>query len=262
MNSRSLFVPDGDGFIPSVDTRGPWDDNAQHGGAPGALVAYLAERDESPEYRLTRITMELLRPVPIERLSAKVEAADGGRTVHRRLITLHAGDKPVVRALAISVRVSNTELPCAGSADCSMPARGSGSPFRIKGMPENKAFFGSSAMETEVVDGSVTEPGPASVWFRLKLPVVDGADNSPAMRAMAAADFPNGISWELPFGDYTFVNYDLTVYLHRPPRGEWVGVDAHSQIPADGLGLSQGGLFDEQGSVGTAQQGLVVRKNG
>lgn len=262
MSDEALYTRDGDAFVSSLNTRGPWDKRAQHGGAPAALMAYLAEAEEQePGFRLTRITMELLRPVPVERLSATVESS-GGRSVHRRTITLAAGGKAVARALAISVRAGESPLPETAPDPRRMPARGQGESLHITGMDSGGPSFGYTAMETEVVAGSVTQPGPASVWFRLRVPVVAGEENSPAMRAMAAADFGNGVSWMLPFGRYTFLNYDLTVYLHSPPAGEWVGVDARTLAPRDGLGLSETTLFDDRGTIGVAQQGLIIREAG
>lgn len=260
MSDEALYTLDGDEFVASGHTRGPWDENAQHGGAPAALVAYLAERDEPElDFRLTRVTMELLRPVPVGRLSASVEDAGGGRSVHRRAITLQAGGKNVVRALAVSVRASKTPLPASGGDDRRMRPRGQGQSLAIAGMPMQGDSFGCTAMETELVGGSVSSPGPAAVWFRLRLPVVAGQENSPAVCALAASDFGNGISWVLPFDRYTFLNYDLNVYLHRPPETGWIGVDALTTAPRDGLGLSEATLFDDQGAVGVAQQGLIIR---
>ena len=52
------------------------------------------------------------------------------------------------------------------------------------------------------------------------------------MRAVATADFGNGVSAELPFDDYLFINADLTIHLWRAPRGEWIGLDAQTLLQA------------------------------
>ena len=100
--------------------------------------------------------------------------------------------------------------------------------------------------------------GPGTVWFRLAQPVVEGEEPSPAMRAAAAADFGNGISQVLGFDDWLFINTDLTVQLHRPPRGEWVAVDARTIVQPGGVGLALSTLYDVDGPVGTGQQTLYV----
>jgi len=38
-----LYTADGDRFVPSEHTRGPWDPRHQHGGAPAALLARAVE---------------------------------------------------------------------------------------------------------------------------------------------------------------------------------------------------------------------------
>ena len=62
----ALFIADGDRFVPTVHTRGPWDPQAQHGGPPAALIARAVEAvpADAPMH-VARLTVELLRPVPL-----------------------------------------------------------------------------------------------------------------------------------------------------------------------------------------------------
>jgi acyl-CoA thioesterase len=48
------------------------------------------------------------------------------------------------------------------------------------------------------------------------------------------------------------------VYLARPPRGEWVCVDAATQVAADGIGLATSTLYDTSGRIGVGAQSLLV----
>ena len=57
-------------------------------------------------------------------------------------------------------------------------------------------------------------------------------------RAVAAADFGNGVSRVLDFDRHLFVNTDLTVHLHREPAGEWILIDARTVVDPSGLGLA------------------------
>ncbi|MDJ0959774.1 MAG: thioesterase family protein, partial [Acidimicrobiia bacterium] len=66
MADDALFVPDGDRFVPSELTRGGWSDHAQHGGPPVGLVAHVIEqRHAAPDMMITRLTTDLIRPVPL-----------------------------------------------------------------------------------------------------------------------------------------------------------------------------------------------------
>ena len=100
--------------------------------------------------------------------------------------------------------------------------------------------------------------GPARAWFRLALPLVDDEPASPLARAVAAADFGNGISRIVDFERYLFVNTDLTVHLHREPAGEWVLLDARTRLEPHGAGLAHSLLSDERGRLGLAAQSLFV----
>ncbi|MDQ3936921.1 MAG: thioesterase family protein, partial [Actinomycetota bacterium] len=101
-------------------------------------------------------------------------------------------------------------------------------------------------------------PGPAAAWLRLRVPLVEGEEPSPAQRAAAAADFGNGVSAVLDWTEHVFINADLTVHLVREPRGEWVGLDARTVVEADGIGLSESVLHDADGPMGSAAQSLLV----
>ena len=58
---------------------------------------------------------------------------------------------------------------------------------------------------------------------------------------------------------FLFINADLTIHLHRPPRGEWIGLDARTLLHGGGTGLAESVLHDVRGPVGRAFQTLVVQ---
>lgn len=248
-------------LVASAHTRGPWDAAAQHGGAPAALVVQLVtQAEDAPDFRFARLVMELLRPVPVGALTAAVEPAPSGRNVHRHAVVLRAAGKEVVRAQVSFARARHGPLAPEDSIDePGMPPRGRDRPLVIPGMASDGPSFLTTAMDTDMADAGAGRAGPAAVWFRLRVPVLSGMPTSAAARAVAAADFGNGISWVLPFADYTFLNYDLTVQLHRLPRGPWIGVRAQTRLGPDGAGLCTSRLYDEEGPLGFAQQGLLIQ---
>lgn len=255
----SVFFRQGDSVVPSAMARGPWSPEALHGGAPAALLAGHAERMvNDPEMFLSRLTLELVRPVPMAPLH--IEAAMGkGRSVRRVELALKAEDTVVARAVVLFLRVEPLDIePRLGGHPLPGPDR-CHEPFVVPGM-EQLTSFHYTAMDIRVAHGRTVAPGPAAGWFRLRYPILDGDEVSPAMRAVAASDFGNGLSWILPVDDYTFLNTDLTVYLHRHPRSEWVALDSKTVIEPNGIGLVRSELYDEQGRIGTAQQNLLVRR--
>ncbi len=112
------------------------------------------------------------------------------------------------------------------------------------------------------MSGAFDTPGPATVWVRLRVPVVGGHEPSPLQRVAAAADFGNGVSAVLDFARYSFINPDLTVSLSRPAVGVWVCLDAATHTGIPGVALAASTLFDTEGPIGQSVQSLLVEPRG
>ena len=72
------------------------------------------------------------------------------------------------------------------------------------------------------------------------------------------SDSANGVSASLDWQTDTFANVDLVVSLHRPPRGEWLGMDARTIHGGTGAAQAVAVLFDADGVIGRATQSLFV----
>ena len=256
----ALFVPAGDGlWTPDEATRGPWNPEHQHGGAPAALLGGLIERAEpGSELRLARVTIELVRPVPLVPLRAQVEIVRPGKRVQLVEARLLAGDQLVVRALALRLR--RDEESAAPPSEDGPPAPGEpgdGEELRLPFVHPGQPMFGHDGVEVRYVHGD-WGTGPAFVWIGLRMAVIEGEEPSAAQRALAAADFGNGVSAVLDWGEWAFINPDLTVYLERDPVGRWIGLDAQTRIGPDGTALAESVLHDERGRFGRALQALLV----
>lgn len=240
-------------------SRGPWHPSAQHGGAPASLLAGMAARalEAEPDWAMTRLTVEFLRPVPVAPLTVQLDAQPGG-AVRRVLLALRHENEVVARATAVFVRQRALDLAASPSAPRLRPPAQCTDPIRIPGMAMQTSFH-YTAMESRVAAGDAGAPGPAAAWFRFAVPLASGWETPACARAAAAADFGNGISWTVPLERFVFANADLTVYLHRQPRGEWVGVDAETIVGDNGIGLSHSTLHDEEGPIGFAHQTLVIK---
>jgi len=113
-------------------------------------------------------------------------------------------------------------------------------------------------MEGRFARGTIGQ-SPVAAWMRMKLPLLPGEKPSPFVRTVIAADSGNGVAQVVDYKNFTFINADLTIHLHRQPRGEWIGLDAHTILHEGGSGLSDSVLHDEHGPVGRAFQTLVVQ---
>ena len=252
----SVYHREGDLFVPTGHAIGPWDRGQQHGGPPAALAARALEA-LAPDMQLARLTVEFLGVVPLEPLQVHAEISRAGRRMQLAwaMISLENG-RGVARASAVLLHRQRHDGVPEGTAGPPLerqPHEGRVSHFE----GEDIEAFHRTGMDMRWVEGDWSR-GPGTVWFRLARPLVDDEEPSPAMRAVAAADFGNGVSQVLPFDEWLFINTDLTVQLHRPPNGEWVALDARTVVEPNGVGLALSTLHDVDGPVGTGQQTLYV----
>lgn len=268
--SDSIFVAEGDTFVPTEHARGPWDPKALHGGAPAALIASVFERlQPGEELPFARLELEFLRPIPMAPLALATSMPRPGRRVQALAAELSAEGKPVCRARALRIAPAPQELPQSALAQLdghcrpalAPPAEGKDVHFALDGV-EHKSFAGS-AMEMRFLEGHSLsgEPnGAATVWMRLRHPLLPDEPLTPLQRLAAAADFGNGVAFALPFQEYLFINADLTISLNRRPEGEWIALDAKTLLHPGGIGWAESVLHDEHGPVGRATQALVVQR--
>jgi hypothetical protein len=255
--SESVFRRDGEAFVPTGHARGPWDPGQLHGGAPGALIAEAVQADG---YVVARLTIDFLAPVAMAPLTISAQTTKPGRNLQLAEAEMEAEGRTVLRARAVRLRRGQVELPAeVGGAGAGGGGGGpeDGRPGRFPLDDGHAEGFHRTAMDIRFIDGDYGI-GPARAWFRLQIPLVDDAPASPLARAIAAADFGNGISRVVDFADYLFVNTDLTVHLHREPATEWVLVDASTRLEPHGAGLAHSILSDERGQLGLAAQSLFV----
>jgi hypothetical protein len=239
---------------------GPWSADMQHGGAPAALVSWAAENIPTREpMRVARLTIDLLRPVPIAPLEIRSEVVREGRKIQLCSISLLANGVEVTRASVLKIRASSPELP-QDIADerIELPGPDGGEvPTQLIGSASNAFIHGLSL---RIVRGGFRQLGPGASWFRAERPVILGQPISPLMRAAMTADFCNGVSSVLDFHEWTFLNADLTVSLARMPVGEWILLDAQTWLGDHGAGIAFARLGDERGYFGRAVQSMVIER--
>jgi len=251
----AFYIPEGDDYVATEHTRGPWSPKHQHGGPPTALIAHAAEA-MAPGFTLARITVDFLRPVPIDRLRVRVETLRAGSKVQRLTGTLLHGDSAVASAVLTLVRAAAVDVETAGDAT-PMPHPDRSAPFQFPFFREPSGYH--TAMESRLARGQFGH-GRVAIWMRQRVPLLPDARPSPAERVLIAADSGSGVSAAIAHASHTAINFDLTVALHRPLEGEWVGLDSVSTYEPMGLGLADTRVLDVRGPIGRVLQGLVVER--
>lgn len=253
---EAFFVRDGTRLLATDRTRGPWTNEHQHGGPPAALLTGAIERAglDAAEFRLARVTVEFLRPVPVAALEVSAEVVRPGRQVQRVSASLTASGVEVARALGVRLRRQRLDVPGRGRA-LELPHPDALKPFRFSFFRHDVAYH--TAVEMRISRGTWGH-GPIDGWMRPLFPLVAGEPTSPCERVLILADAESGVCPPVNPQEWTFVNPDLTVYFAREPRGEWLGLQIESEAHADGIGLAHSVLSDLDGPFGIAAQSLVV----
>jgi len=255
--AEAIFEPAGEGLYRTTEAAlSPWSEAMLHGGPPTMLMAREIERFPAGQPMFTsRLTVELLRPVGIAVLAVRSRLVRPGRKVQIVEASLWHGDVEVARATALRVRLADVAVPEDAEATPHPPPESLTE--SLQGWRGGPAYH-LLGVEVRVPDEQIGRVGPAWAWFRLRLPVVPGEEPSGLQRICAVADFPNGISRLVDPREITFVNPDMTVYVHRLPVDEWVLLDARTWLEPHGTGMSEGALYDRRGRLGRSVQSLLV----
>lgn len=202
---------------------------------------------------VVRFTCEILRAVPVDVLDVRARVVRPGRSVELLEAVAQAGGREVASARAWRVlRTDSKTVPASSAAPPPLPERA------LDGPPPGWVDGYLSAIEWRLIRGDLGVPGPATVWTRLRYPLVPDEEPSPLQRVLAVADSGNGLSNELDIRQWQFINPELTVHLHREAVGEWICVDAATTISTGGAGLATTALSDRDGPIGAGAQSLLI----
>ena len=104
----AIFRIDGNRAETSPNAAGPWDATMQHGSAPAALVTWAAEAvPTAVPMQIVRLTIDLMRPVPVAPLTIETEVLREGRKIQLCAVRLLANNVVVVRATVLKIRADS-----------------------------------------------------------------------------------------------------------------------------------------------------------
>lgn len=259
--SNSFFTTaDGQWFQPTEHTRGPWDEQACHAGPPTGLLARAVEQ-LFPEHRLSRLTVNLQRPIPFAGFSIAATAVREGRTVClSEASLLDREGRCIITAAGMHLKASDQGNMPSHRQDMGTPEQAAPGHFPIRETLHDKPAFNGSGVQVRYPQGHDGSPGPTRAWMKT-VPLLADEIASPFQRICPLADCGNAFGRNAEPDEVTFMNTDLTLILHRDPVGEWLGTDSVNYWEPNGIGLADALLFDASGTVGRAMQTLVLRRN-
>ncbi len=243
-------------FRPTAATESPWDADAQHGGPPSALLARAIESTviEGP-LRIAKFDVDYFGQIPRADCTIEVYTRRPGRRVRLVEATMSVGGQVVVGARAWLIAAAEDRAP-ASLDPLSLPPVPEPQEFAFDGLRHSWGY--GEAIDWRFVAGGFESPGSAQLWVRPRVPLLADEPMSDLQRLLVVADSANGVSGPLPFDRWWFIPPGLTVTVQRPPEGEWIFMDARTEVEPTGIGLTRCLLADRHGSCGRALQALFV----
>ena len=256
-DGKAFFSLNDGWFVGNDGARGPWTADACHAGPVAALFARAVESIVTDK-QLVRLTADYMRPIPMDgfRIVPKVEKP-GRNVATSSAVLVDRLDR--VCATATSVHFALADLGELPTTVIPHPTRVGATPsiFVLDKAPHGLPFF-SKCVDFEYAAGETTDGGPTTAWLRTPA-ILEGEKPSPFQTACPIADCGNGLSRNANIDEWSFINPELTVALHRLPESAWLASSSVSSWEPTGIGISRATLFDEKGAIGTAVQTLLIR---
>jgi len=261
-----MYRRDGDAFIGSNATQSSWSPGSQAGGAVLALLGHVLEDVPTlTPMSLSRVTVDLVRPVPIGApLWIDHAVIREGKIIQVVDSVVRSADSECVRARTLRIRnedLSDGDSPASTTADEgvveSLPA-----PDELPStgdLPGVAGFLGSGA---ELRRNAEPLDGPSIAWMRLRVAVVAGDAIRATSRVTAPMDCVNllGVNG-LPRG-VTAINPDVSAHVVRAPVGDWVALVGDTRFTANvGHGFSMATMIDTEGVFGVTSTSQVVQRH-
>ena len=244
-SSDAFFRRDGDAYLPQPECRGPWDPGSLHGRVVAGLLAHAIETQHgSAELMPARLTVDMYRLPDFSPMTVETRIVRDGRRIK------------VVDAEVFSAGKS------VGRASCQLLLRTANAPGNIWRTPNWDAAapetlappeyggFGATMWDMRPITPIMSAMPNKRTWMREIRDLVSGIPITPWLRVALAADFasPFANSGDEGLG---YINTDLSLYLHREPRGQWLGLETVNHQATDGVAIGECFVYDKEGPIGS-----------
>lgn len=253
-------------FASDISVLSGWG-HIQHGGPVNAILTRSMENCQPrANTRLTRITIDILGPVPIADIRVHSRIARPGRRIELVESVLEARDangqwlaaakgsawRLVTRATEDVVHRADRTLRLPAEHEAPM------NKFKIASGESIPGFV--HTFDWRILDHPTTEGERSVAWGNFRSAVVEGETPSEIQRVAAIADTANGVGARLNIAKHSFMNTESTIHLFQQPRGPWYGLEAETSVGADGVGMSSAVIHDQWGPIGKVTQNLLIER--
>ena len=253
--NQPFFTTDGDTFLPTSASVGPWDAKSLHGRVVvGLLGAEIERLHGSADYIPARLTVDMYRLPDLSPIAVTTRLVRDGKRIKVVEAELFSNGLSMARASSqLLLRTQNAPGTVWTPPNWNVPA-----PRDIE--PPNDSRSSLRGMwAVRPITGAMGAVGPRQIWISEVRDLIDGRDLTPFTRVAVTADYAS------PFanaGDQGlgYINTDVTLYLHRLPVTEWIGFEVINHHATDGVAIGECVLYDEQGPIGTSSVAALAQR--
>jgi hypothetical protein len=255
----AIFMPEGELFRATEHAGGPWSPDMLQGSATTALMVREVERlAVACGFAVRRLTFDLWRPAGLSAFRLQTEMLRDGRKAKTIQVRLMDGEVEIGRCTALLTAQGSESPPdpfAKAAGGDATPETGTPPPAFAQ---KWSRYFQN--VSVRLIEGALERPGPAAAWMRLDVPLVDGEANTPLLQAVQAADFSSGVAQIVDMREWTFINPEISLYLFRAPRDQWILIRSRTRVGANGAGLTTATLSDRQGPFAEVMQAMTFEK--
>jgi Thioesterase-like superfamily len=255
MTNQPFFTRERDAYIPTSVASGPWDPKSLHGRVIIGLLAFAIEqRHGADDFVPARLTVDMFRLPNLSPIEVKTKLVRDGLRIKVVEADFVSGGVAMARASCQLLRKTQNPTGRVWSPpNWEVPA-----PADIA-VPDDPRLGMHGKWTTRPITGHMGTLGPRRLWMSEVRDLVEDAPLTPFVRAAVAADFAS------PFanaGDQglSYINSDVTLYLHRLPVKEWIGFEVVNHHATDGIAIGECFLYDQQGPIGSSTVAALAQR--
>ena len=254
LNPEPYFRLEAGQFVATPQSRGPWSPTMLHGRVIAGLLAFGIERDHGDaEMVPVRFTVDMYRAPDFSPITIKTQVARAGHRIK------------VIDAEFVSNGVSMARASCMFLRRTANPPGNVWQPPTWSAplpdaVPAQEKFQDGTGPTWNIrnISGGWGQCAQRRVWMSEQRELVGGVALTPFTRIGLISDFasPCANIGDAPLG---FINTDVTVYLHRLPRGEWIGMETVNHGATEGIAIGECFIYDTEGPIGSASVGALAQ---
>ncbi len=252
--TNAYFERDGELFVPTRNSAGPWAPNSITGRPVLGLCAHVFEQAlPDPSWLPARLSVDMMRMAMLEPIEVVIEVRKTGRTAMVVDIELIQSGRPVSLARGLATRAETRPDSAVWTRSQSL---GEVPTEFLPAHPDYPmSLTGGRRLESGISYGNGPKgwlspaDGPPAAWVWERGDLIAGEVTSVYERLGLVADISNSVI-NVGRDGLKFINPDITLYVSRMPSGDYLGLEALEHLHTGGTSVGSAVVHDVQGPMG------------